>query len=519
MESPNASDNAQAAAPHAPSPAHILAGLCLMFSGWFLPNLSKAVPASSKLLALGLPVQDGWVLITVTDFGMVVTMTFLGVIYLWTFVDTVWPGLLGLCAIICSGVLPPPKIMSMFLGSPVVVTVFFLYLFASAIVASGLARWMAQFAMSRDFLSGRPWLFTAVLLFATYFVAFLDQTTTCFLMWPVLFSVFEQVGYRKGDQYVSLMTVYVCIAILLSSASDPFKGGAFYLLANLQGLAGDEASALNAPTLSLLGYLGFAVILSLAVLGLLLLLMRFVFKADVSRLKNLNVELMKKEPLPPLNSMQKIVLGTFIGYAVWLSLPSIIGTDNAVGLFCSKNQMSATIFAVLALAMIPVKGRPAVDITKTAAYFPWRVFLVVAVAMLLGSLMTSRETNVALYLEYVLRDLLQGMDAVSLTMVLITLGLVLTNFCNSVVLGIMVTPVVLAVASAFSFSPAPMMACFMFAVLIGACTPAASPFAAFLFANTKWVSPGQMAKHAVLASLVVLLVDIFLGIPLAKLFF
>ncbi len=148
---------------------HIIIGLLIMVSGYFLPQISKVVPADEKLIAMGLPVVDGQVTLQVTEMGMIITMTFLAVVYLWTFVDTIWPSLLGIAALIFSNYAPAPKILSLFLGNPMVVMIFFLCIFASGIVHSGLASWIARFLTTREFVNGRPWVFTATLLLTTYY--------------------------------------------------------------------------------------------------------------------------------------------------------------------------------------------------------------------------------------------------------------------------------------------------------------------------------------------------------------
>lgn len=497
---------------------HTIVGLALMLSGHFLPAISKVAPVDDKLASLGLPVVDGMATISVTHMGMIVTMIFLGTVYLWTFVDTVWPGLLAVVVLMFSNYAPAPKIMSMLMGNPMVVMIFFLCIFAGAIIHSGLAGWIARFLTTREFVNGRPWVFTATLLVTTYIVAFFDQTTALFLMWPVLYAVFEQAGFMKGDKYVSIMVVYICIMALLSFASDPFKGGAFYLVSNLQSMA-ENSKELGAEPLNILAYFSFAQIISLTTIAVLLALMRFVFRVDVTPLRNINVEQLRKEPLPPMNGMQKTVLFTFLGYACWLLVPSIIGTDNIVGAFMHKHHMSGSLLAVLAVSVVFIKGKAAVDITLSNVHFPLRVFMLIAVAMLLGGIMTGEGTNVALYMEYVLRDALEGMNYTALSIAVATLGIVLTNFCNSVVLGLMLTPVLLAVANAFGYSSGPMMACFIYAVLVAACTPAASPFAALLFGQSAWVNTGTMVKHAVIASAVVLGVVVCVGMPFATLFF
>ena len=189
--------------------------------------------------------------------------------------------------------------MQMFLGNPMVVMLFFLFMVAAAIVYSNLAGWLARYLMTRDFIKGRPWVLTTTFLITTYLVAFLDQVSATFLMWPILYAIFREVGFKKGDRYVTIMTVYVIIVILLCFASDPFKGGAMYLVSNLQHLAASD-SGLAAPPLNIALYLCFGLIISVCCIALLLFLLRFVFRADVTPLKWFDSAALRKEPLPPL---------------------------------------------------------------------------------------------------------------------------------------------------------------------------------------------------------------------------
>ena len=498
---------------------HTIIGLCIMFSGHFLPCPSLVVEASEKLQALNLPeAPGGGLTLSVTRMGMIVSMIFFGVIYLWTFVNTLWPGLVGILALIFSNYAPAPKVMSTFLGNPMVVMLFFLFMVAAAIVYCGLAGWLAHYLMTRDFVKGRPWLLTTTILITTYLVAFLDQVSAMFLMWPILYAIFEQVGFKRGDKYVRVMTVYIIIVILLSFASDPFKGGAMYLTTNLQSLAANSPE-MQAPALNIAVYLCFGLILSAVCLAILLALLRFVFKADVSPLMNLDPAALRKEPLPPLNAMQKLVLIDFLLYVAWLLIPAIIGTGNPIGAFMQKNSMAGSLIAATLLTVVFVKGKPVVDFHATMSKYPWGVLFLIAVAMLLGGIMTGPGTNVAPFMEHSLRKMLAGMNPTVFTIVVIIIGIVFTNFCNSVVLGFVLTPVLLGVANAFGFNSAPMMACFIYAVLVAACTPAASPFAAMLYGQGEWIDRRDMATYSVIASAVVVVVDIVLGIPLARMLF
>ena len=64
-----------------------------------------------------------------------------------------------------------------------------------------------------------------------------------------------------------------------------------------------------------------------------------------------------------------------------------------------------------------------------------------------------------------------------------------------------------------------MMACFIYAVLIAACTPAASPFAALLYGQSDWIDPPAIARYTVISSGLVVLTLVVVGLPLAKMIF
>jgi len=215
---------------------HMVIGLGIMFFGRMLPAPSMVVEASEKLINLGLPQVDGGVLLSITPVGMTVVTIFIGVVYLWTTVDTMWPSLLGVLLLGMSDYAPMTVVLKQYLGNPMVVMIFFLFVFAAILVHSNLSHYLVRWFMTHPRVQGRPWLFTAAILLATYFVGFFEQVTACFLMLPVLYVVFEEVGFKKGDRYVTFMTVNIIVMALLSFASDPIKAGAFYLLANCAGL-------------------------------------------------------------------------------------------------------------------------------------------------------------------------------------------------------------------------------------------------------------------------------------------
>ncbi|QJT09820.1 SLC13 family permease [Oceanidesulfovibrio marinus] len=495
-----------------------LVGISIMLFGRFAPPPSIVVPASEKLLNLGLPQVDGGVLLSITPMGMAMISLFVGVVYLWTAVDTLWPSFLGVLLLGMSGYMSMPQVLGKFMGNPMVVMIFFLFIFAAVLIKSNLSAYLAHWFMTRKIVQGKPWAFTGTILLATYCVAFFEQTSACFLMWPALYIIFDHAGFKKGDKYVSVMIVYTMVMALLCFATDPVKGGAFYLLSNMDNLAASSSDIAIVP-INYAKYLFFGVCVSLVCIAAMLFAMRFIFRIDVSPIKNINMAEIEKDELPPMSIQQKIIILLFVFYAAWLLLPGIIGRDNIIGDFLAKNALGGTLLVTFILSFVHIGKKPIADIVETNSAYPWRTLFLIATAFLLGGSMTGQGTNVTLFMEYLLRDYLSGLNGVMLTVAVIVIGILVTNFFNSVVAGLVLTPVLLAICQAFQLDASPVIVCFFYIVLVAAATPAASPFAAILYDNTQWVAKKDVAFHAALASAIVVCVLIVAGIPLARFLF
>ncbi len=496
---------------------HSVIGVSLMVFGRFIPPPSISVAYDPKLEAAGIPLVDGQHLLGVTPEGMVIIGLFFGVVYLWTFVDSLWPSFLGVALFGMTSHVLMPQALNQFMGNPMTVMLFFLFMFAAILMRSNISAYLARWFMTHPIVRGRPWAFTAMILVGTYFVAMLEQTTACFLMWPALYIVFDYVGFKRGDKYVTLMIVNTMMVALLSFATDPFKGGAFYLLNNMSMLADNAPGDVVPVNIAL--YLLFSVVLSFVSIGAILFFMRFVYRVDVSPLKKIDPEILNRDELPPFSLQQKLILALFFLYAGWLLTPGIIGRDNVIGAFLAANSLAASLIIVFLATAIRVGGKPLANLAETNKSYPWRTFVLIATAFMLGNAMTGPGTNVTLYMEFFLKTHLAGMSELMLTVLIVCLAIVVTNFCNSVVAGLIFTPVILALCSGLGFAASPIIVCFFFIVLIAAVTPAASPFAAILYDNPDWISRRNVALNTLVSSGIILGVVVVVGIPLARVLF
>ncbi len=497
---------------------HTVIGICIIFLGKYLPAPSMLLEPSERLTSLGLPVVDGMVQLTITPLGMDVLGMFLGVIYLWTTVDTVWPCFLGIFAAGISNYAPMNAVLNQFLGNPMVVQILMVFSFSGALLQSNVAAYIARYLMTRPFAKGRPWVLTALFFFTCYMVALLEAVSSVFLMWPTLYVILNETGFKKGDKYTSCMVVSVVALALCAFCTDAIKNGAFFLVSAVAAMAANNPEMHVVP-LGLVQYLLFAFTVSILFIILLTVFMKFILRLDLSRLENFDVDSLNRNPLPPMTWKQKGILALLGAYVLWMILPSLLPKGNPVGMFITANNFGGAFLLVTALFFIQYKGEKLAEIGKCYAAAPIGTFYLIAVAMFFGGAVNNPGTNIPLMLEFSLGSLFQGMSSFALLVTVILVGIILTNFFNSVVAGLILIPVLSSIANTYGLDAAPMLAVFFYAVLFALATPAASPFAALVFANTDWVDSGDVVKYGVIYSLIVVAILVVVGIPLANMLF
>ncbi len=263
-------------------------------------------------------------------------------------------------------------------------------------------------------------------------------------------------------------------------------------------------------------YFVFAFAVSLVVLAAFVLLMRFVMRIDVSKFRDFDVEVLNANPLPPLNHQQKFIILIFIIYMLWLFMPSLL-PDGALKAFLKVNTNGAMFVLLAAAGFVHFNNKPAGDFAQ-GVLFNWNSFYLVATSLLYGAAVASPSTRISLYLEYNLTALFTGVSYLTLILGVIVLGLVLTNVFNSVVTGLIMAPILVSLCNGLGYPPEPLIVCFFFSVLFAILTPAGSPFAAMLFANENVTSKDVMS-YGLLATVVVMLITMIVGIPVASIIF
>lgn len=474
---------------------HFLIGLAIMFLIRWLPmDLPEITPVGKQILGI-----------------------FIGTLYLWTTVDPVWSSLLCIFMVGASDYGAMGAVLNTTFGNPTVVQVFFLMIIMNSLQVNRLSAYIGRFFLTRKIIIGRPWAFTAVLFIGSVLIAaFVGCFAPIFLFWPILYDIFQDIGMKPKEAYPTIMVILIAVGAAIGFPVPPYMGNGLALISNYstitQNILGTSVVINNAQWLMVALMYGFVAAAAI------ILFAKYVLRPDVSKLKNLTLEQLNKNPLPPLTMRQKMVAVVIVCFLLSMLLPSMLPTLPGMA-WLSANSVGTAILFMVILSVLRADGKPVFSIKENMDSFAWGTYFLVTSAILLGGVLTNESTGVIAFLNTLLAPVFKNMTPFVFSVVVLIVGCVLTNICNSLVIGMILQPVIATYCLTAGVNSAPIAA--IMSIFVLACaiaTPAASPFAAMLFGNKEWLRAKDIYKYDVMFVLIELVLVLAVGLPLANLF-
>ena len=344
---------------------------------------------------------------------------------------------------------------------------------------------------------------------------FINCFTAIFLFWPVLYDIFEEVGYKKGDAFPRVVLTLVVVSALIGFPMAPYMQNGLALLTNFTAIT---EKMLGAPVVvNNAAYMAVAIILGACMLVANLLFSKYVFRPDASKLKDYDVASLNRNPLPPMDLRQKVITAGFTLLVLGMMFPSLMPTIPGMS-YLAQNSYGVALFAVAVLAAIRIKGKSALEVPQVVATnLSWGAYFIIVAAILLGNVLTNDSTGVSAFLKVILSPIFQGMSAGVFTILLLAMAVLLTNMCNSLVIGMILQPVVVTYCAQAGADPRPIVTLLiLFVLLSAAITPAASPFAAILHSNKEWVPTKYVYKYTLCYVALEFILVLLVGLPLTN---
>lgn len=448
----------------------------------------------------------------ITPLGMRIAGIFMGVIFLWSFVGLLWPSLMGIVALGLSGYASMRDVLATSFGDPIPVLVIFAMILFGAIQDSGVTRYISRWLLTRKIINGRPVIFSFVFIYTTYILTGLSasQLPLLLLMWSILYGILKELGYKKGDKYTAIMVIGTILGTICGQAAKPFTGSPLVMIGAYEKVAQAH--------LEYLPYMLFGIIMStLCILGYVLLI-KFVFRPDMSKIKNISIEHFQRDKLPPMSVVQKIFFVCLFGFLALVLLPSVLPKHLAITKFLtSLGPWGVAIVMVAFLGLFKWEGQPIVSFkTMAAKHIAWDIYFLVMAAIVLAGALTSQGTGITEFLAGILTPLLGGHSSFAFAAIVIAFGVGITQFANNAVMAVILMPIIQIFSLESGASFAVVVTVMVFALHSAFLTPAGSPFAAILYGNKEWVDQNEIIKYGSAIVILNTLLYIVIGLPLAE---
>lgn len=438
----------------------IIIGIALMFLGGII------CPTWSSVTRLGVQaifIFAGMLFLTISGFTFVFNAT------------------AAMFAMQLTGYFTSADIIAKSWGGSVIYQLIIVYALCQGLVECGAGDVIARFLVSRKWAQGKPLAFTFMLLLASIFAgAFLGLGGIVFY-YSVLDEIRKQLDYEENSAWMKFNVLGVYIAACIGMTLIPYKGIPLVVFGSMGSMLAQFGYEINYVTY-MIAIAVFGVLASVAYC----LMMKYVFRVDMSRMTSLDVRKIKGMSDIKMNRHQAVVTIIFaisILYGV-----AIVFIPKETAFYTVFNSISQTTWFAICLGILCVlriDGKAAID-PRTAFKngVNWEILFSIGGFSLLGTMLSAPEAGIQEWVESAFASILGGMSFPLFLLVVMLATVVFTNFMSNTAVGMLVTalsvPLLAVYAAELGINVTLFAAGLMMADMYAFMTPAASGSAPIL---------------------------------------
>lgn len=362
--------------------------------------------------------------------GMAVLCIFIGTMAMLLTVDLCWPFILCVLAYVDNGVYTLSEALSNSLGNSVFWFVAFSGLLITAMDDSGVIKRIACWFLTRPYNKGHPWRFICSLFFATMIIgSFMDPTALIILLIALVEEILHILGLKRGSRFGELIMLGVLVFVGLSYGITPIGHPVPVMMISMFG----EIEPVSFLEYSIVGYA-----VSIIYFIFVILLMRFVFRLDVSVLKQFDPSVLS-DINKPLDKKGKITCVVYVVVIILWMLPNFV-QNLLPGVYSKLNEwgtISPLFIGIIALNLIQVNGKPIMNFGSRIKDIPWQACMPCASALLIGGSLSHADAGITDALANYLGPLLQGVGPHAFVIVICLFCTILTNFSSDMVTAVL----------------------------------------------------------------------------------
>lgn len=456
----------------------MLITLFFMFGFGYLPTFSEITPAGMRVLGI-----------------------FLGCVFAWCFGEIIWPSVLGL---VCLTLYDFGTIDSNFAstyGNGTAAMLLVAIIFCFAIERSGLLNELAMW------ITGQKWAQKSIwsLVLAFYLAAILigaiatNIVPPIVLLWALFYEVAKEIGIKPYDK--------IAIIILLGIGVVGFVG-CIIMPYNIMTVAVIGAAEAYNP--SFVYDVKSHLLLCLIVAAIYVPLLVFILKLLLG--KHIKFKMPVKDAYRiHLTRSMKWTLVYLLLLVAMMIVPNFLTEENVFRVIFGNKLgiLGCLMLLTVLMALTKVEGKPILDIAESLSNVPWPMFLIVSTSLGISGYLTADEMGIVQTMIKIFEPLISGHSALTITLIFLVIGLVLTNCINDIVTAVVLYPI----AASFIIDAGGSI--MLFTILFGQATfqgcflPSASVAGAMFHGNTQWMKAKDVFFYITIMEIILLAVLIF----------
>ena len=423
----------------------------------------------------------------VTAMGMQVIGIFIGIILYLSWFEMTWPPLLAIPALVFTGYIDTNSYIASMLGNTTVFQMIMLMALCFAIRQSGAGNIIAGWFITRKVLQGRPVLFCCVFLWAFFIASIFLSYASFFLAWEVLSNIFKTTGYQKRERLPILMTIGAFMVAWLGYCSLPIAGLQLSMVASFNSIMVNYGIEMDTTTYILCGLIVGSIVSWVEGLSF-----RYIFRADMSKLKNLDLEKMGIDTSTlRFNKQQIILLIAFVVGIGFSIVASIVPKTSAVGGWMTN----LTVYGWFALLMVVltwlrVDGKPVFNLGESLSKgVMWGAVLCTGSFVVIGQAITADACGIKEAISQLLNPLFGDMNWFIFMLFAVALTAIITNLMSNLATGVVIITIIAPFVMNYmdaGINPSVLGCAIVISAMLGMLTMSAGAWSPLLIGN-EWI--------------------------------
>lgn len=364
----------------------------------------------------------------ITEAGMSVVGFFLGTLYLWIRVEIGWPSLFILGLVCFTGVTSPGTLFTQTWGNSMVPFLICAFLLNMVMADTGLSRRFAMFFITRRMNRGRPWWFITMFFVAVMLMGLVSTSSAITVMFMAIAEeIFNMTGYKKGDRLVEAMMIGIFWVAQGAMAFTPISHVLIPMI--FEYIAADFGVTVT--------YTRYTMAFILSGIGFFIgwmLILRFIIKPDVEKLKSLDIDALKAS-IKPWSKQEVTILVVYLAVIILWCFPDVIalvpGMESVAEWMTNLGSAAPAMVAVGVLAFIHYDGKPMLDIKDCCRRLPWGNVFMMATVMGMGFVFGLESVGVTSWLMKVVSPIMSGLSPNLFVLAVIVFITILTDFISN----------------------------------------------------------------------------------------